>query len=88
MVSIRAVYEDGYLKPLEPLDLTPGQEVRVTIEGDERDKLRAVLGDLVRWANPDDDRDAWVEDEADAIDKAFQGDPPLSQIIIDDRGER
>ncbi len=85
MVSIRAIYEDGVLKPLDPLDLTSGQAVRLTIEMDEHANLRALLGDLVRWANPDDDRDAWVEAEADAIDQALQGDPPLSQIIIQSR---
>ena len=31
MVSIRAIYENGYLRLLDPIDLQEGQEVRVTI---------------------------------------------------------
>lgn len=84
---VRAVYEDGVLRPLDPVDLVEGQQITVTIEQDERAILKAILGDMVQWSNPDDDSDAWVEDMAEEIDRAFQGDPPLSQYIIEDRGE-
>lgn len=84
---VRAVYEEGVLRPLEPIDLVEGQEITVTIEQDERAVLKAILGDMVQWSNPDDDSDAWVEDMADEIDRAFQGNPPLSQYIIEDRGD-
>jgi predicted DNA-binding antitoxin AbrB/MazE fold protein len=88
MVAVRAVYENGHLRLLDPVELAEGQQVTVQIEAtDEREILKAILGDMVRWSNPDDDTDAWVEDMADEIDKGLQGDPPLSQIIIDDRGE-
>ncbi len=87
-MTIRAIYEDGYLRLLDPLTLTTGQEVKLTIETpSEQDTLRDVLGDLVRWATPADDRDAWAEAEADRIDQAFQGTPPLSQIILEERGK-
>ena len=85
---IRAVYENGYLRLLDPVMLIPGQEVTVTIEAPtEQGAMRNVLGDLVRWADLNADEDAWAENEADAIDQAFQGLPPLSQIILEERGE-
>lgn len=85
---VRAVYEgDRQLRLLDPVELEKGQEVSVTIEQDERAVLKSILGDTVQWSNPDDDSNAWVEEMADEIDRAFQGDPPLSQYIIEDRGE-
>ena len=78
-MTIRTIYENGSLRLLDPVSLTPGQQVMVTIETpDEQDALRHALGDLVRWADPTDDRDAWTEAEAATIDRAFQGAPPLS----------
>lgn len=88
VANIRAVYEDGHLRLLDPVDLKEGEQVRLSIEGvHELDVLRAVLGNRVRWANPDIDPDSWVENEAEMIDKIFQGTPSLSQIIIEDRGD-
>jgi len=85
---IRAVYENGYLRLLDPVGLTPGQQVTVTIETPtEQGALREALGDLLRWADPNADQDAWAEGEANAIDQAFKGIPPLSQIILEERGE-
>ena len=85
---IRAVYENGTLRLLDPVALTPGQQVTVTIETPtEQSALREALGDLVRWADPNADEDAWAENEADVIDQAFQGIPSLSQIILEERGE-
>lgn len=85
---IRAVYDNGTLRLLDPVELLPGQQVTVTIETPtEQDAMRTALGDLVRWADPDAGQDAWAEDEADAIDQAFQGRPSLSQIILEERGE-
>jgi predicted DNA-binding antitoxin AbrB/MazE fold protein len=44
---IRARYENGVLKPLEPVDLEEGEEVLVTVKRDIRKvlkKYRGVLG--------------------------------------------
>lgn len=85
---VRAIYENGQLRLLDKVDLYEGQEVTINIDGmSERERLKAVLGDLVRWSNPTDNTDEWVEAEAEAIDKAFSGNPPLSQYIIEDRGD-
>jgi len=87
-LKIRAVYENGQIKLLDPVDLREGQHLTVSVEPvDEREQLKAILGDMVVWPDTSDDTDAWVEDMADEIDRAFQGDPPLSQYIIEDRGE-
>ena len=85
---IHAVYESGRLRPLEPIDLVEGQRVTIAIQTAEVDAIRVALGDLVRWADTSDDSDAGLEMLADEIDNAYQGEPPLSQIIIEDRGDR
>jgi predicted DNA-binding antitoxin AbrB/MazE fold protein len=86
MVAVRAVYENGHLRLLDPVELAEGQEIIVRLEKqDERAAVRAALGDLIRPANPDDNRDAWVEDEAQNIEDAFRGTRPLSEIIIEER---
>jgi predicted DNA-binding antitoxin AbrB/MazE fold protein len=86
---IRAIYHDGQLRLLEPVNLAEGAEVTVsiTLPMSEDEVMRQALGDSVQWHDPDYDDNAWVEDMADEIDRAFQGEPPLSQIIIEDRGE-
>lgn len=84
-LAVRAIYENGHLRLLDPVDLPEGQPVMVSIDPqNEREALKAILGDMVIWL---DTSDAWVEDMADEIDRAFQGEPPLSQYIIEDRGE-
>lgn len=87
-VKILAVYEQGQLRLLEPLDLREGQQVEVTIDpvaGD--DAIRAALGDLVRWPDLTDDHDAGIEAEAEEIRRAFSVGRPISEMMIEDRGE-
>ena len=43
---IKARYEKGVLKPLEPLQLREGEEVRVRIEKSIREKLEGLIGVL------------------------------------------
>jgi len=43
---IRARYEKGVLKPLEPIELRDGEEVRVRIERRLRDRLKDLIGVL------------------------------------------
>jgi len=88
-LKIRVIYENGVLRPLEPVDLLEGQEASISIETMTADEaaLRAALGDSVRWRDPTDDRDAWVEDLAHEIEDAFKGLGPLSEIIIEERNE-
>jgi predicted DNA-binding antitoxin AbrB/MazE fold protein len=87
-LTIPAIYHDGQLRLLQSVNLRDGQQVEVSIEvTDEREILKGILGDLVTWSNPADDSEAWVETMADELDRAYQGETPLSQIVIDDRGE-
>ena len=44
--AIRARYENGVLKPLEPLELREGEEVTVRIEKGLREKLKDLIGAL------------------------------------------
>ena len=43
---IRARYEKGVLKPLEPVELSEGEEVRVRIEKRLRERLKDLIGVL------------------------------------------
>jgi predicted DNA-binding antitoxin AbrB/MazE fold protein len=51
---VRAVYEQGRLRLLDPVDLTEGQEVNVTILS-ERDRAIAALSDILMHFDYDDE---------------------------------
>ena len=88
-LKIRAIYENGQIKLLDPVELHEGQQLTISVEPVSDDEaIRAALGDLVQWPDPTYDEDAWVEDEAQAIEDAFRGLRPLSEIIIEERGEQ
>lgn len=88
---IRAIYEKGHLRLIDPVSLVEGQEVEVTVQVEpksEEERVREALGDLVvSWPDPTADPYPEVEAMAEEIDLAFRGDPPLSEMIIEDRGE-
>jgi len=54
--TITPIFEDGVLKPAQPLDLPKHPQVRLTVEplgtGLTTDEILAALDDLVRLANP------------------------------------
>jgi predicted DNA-binding antitoxin AbrB/MazE fold protein len=45
-ITIEAVYENGVLKPKQPLELTEGTEVRLSVSpiAEDHDPLGAVIG--------------------------------------------
>ena len=45
---IRVKYEKGVLRPLEPVDLREGEEVRIKIERSVRERLKDLIGILGR----------------------------------------
>jgi predicted DNA-binding antitoxin AbrB/MazE fold protein len=45
--EIRAIYENGILRPLEPLDLEEQQRVRVTIDDDPLENL--LDAEFMEW---------------------------------------
>jgi predicted DNA-binding antitoxin AbrB/MazE fold protein len=84
---IRAVYEDGRLRPLQPVDLAEGQEIELVILT-ERERATAALGELLVQV-PDADNEEDIDEEAllREIEEAFRGQPPLSETLIEERRE-
>lgn len=83
--AVRAIYEHGSLRLLDSVELAEGEQVSITIVS-ERDAIRAALADLLV---PPDDTDDDLNEEAllQEIEQAFQGQPPLSETIIQERRE-
>jgi predicted DNA-binding antitoxin AbrB/MazE fold protein len=84
---IRAVYQNGQLRLLDPVNLSEGEEVQLTIFSEEEREL-AALGDLLAEvpAPTGESMDEVDEEElARQIEEAFRGQPPLSDTIIEER---
>jgi predicted DNA-binding antitoxin AbrB/MazE fold protein len=83
---VRAIYENGRLRLLDPVDLAEGQEIELVIPS-KRDRVERALGDLlVRYES----EAATEVDEAalmDEIDTATRGKPSVSEAIIEERRE-
>ena len=92
---ITAVYEDGKLRPLRPLNLREHQTVRVQVLSDEpADEVDQVILNLVAHGlvTPPpghSDVDLLSEDERRELAESLGNAPgrPLSEIIIEERGE-
>ncbi len=96
---VRAVYEQGILRPLTPLDLPEHSQVEIevrTIPGTLephvlREQVRAALdaaGILAPVTSADLPPLSETERAALADRLAVRDAKPLSRIIMDDRGER
>ncbi|MGH2350914.1 MAG: antitoxin family protein [Chloroflexota bacterium] len=81
---IRAIYEDGQLRPLDPVNLVEGQEVELVMLSGE-DRVRSALADLlVEPPDPsgeDTDEDALAQE----VEEGFRGQPPLSESLVEER---
>ncbi|MDX2161686.1 MAG: antitoxin family protein [bacterium] len=85
MHSVRAVYQDGQLRLLEPLDLREGQEVHVQIV-ESAPNFRDLIADLLIQFDETENPIEWDDDSAQqALDPLLHGLPSLSEIIIEDR---
>ena len=84
--SIRAVYENGLLRPLDPISLMDGQHIQLMILS-EQEQTRAALADLVVQfdAQPLEDIDEAVLQAE--IDASITGNPAVSDAIIEERRE-
>jgi len=84
MVTIRAVYRNGQLEPLDPVPLNEGDEVELNIAIGSS-TLRDAVSDLL--VNPLEGDSAELDEEITqtSIDKALAGKRPLSEIIIEER---
>ncbi len=83
---IRAVYENGYLRPLHEIDLTEGQEIDIVILT-ERERAVAALGELVAPLPHTETEDVNEEALLKEIDEAYRGKPSVSDAILDERHE-
>jgi predicted DNA-binding antitoxin AbrB/MazE fold protein len=93
VVSVRAVYKEGQLQLLDPVDLTEGQVVKVTImepqqaeltpdEVTARLRAAGVLADL-------SDIEEGIElspEERHRLGLLFAGERPVEDLIDEDRG--
>lgn len=84
--AVRAIYEQGWLRLLDPVHLIEGQEIHVMLLS-ERERARVALDDLLVQYEPlsveEVDEAKLLED----IDAALQGKPPVSEAMIQERRE-
>ena len=91
---IRAIYEKGQLRPLDPVDLSEGQQVRITITPEdpvaltpqEIDARLRSAGLLLDMDIPSDAVELSLEERI-AVGSLFLGDRPLEDLIDEDRGD-
>jgi predicted DNA-binding antitoxin AbrB/MazE fold protein len=81
---IRAVYSDGQLRLLDPVDLSEGEEIQLMILSDE-ERVLAALDDLLVEIPKSTGEDFDEEILARGIEEGFRGQPPLSDTIIEER---
>lgn len=99
--TITAVYEQGMLRLLKPLDLLEHTRVRISVQperniddlppAERREALRAILreaGLVVEREQILPTAHLLSEEEREELGRRFAGDPPLSQIIIEERDGR
>jgi predicted DNA-binding antitoxin AbrB/MazE fold protein len=91
---VTAVYEDGVLRPLQPLNLRERQTVRVQLLPDEPTDVERVVQSLVKAGliTPPPGRsevDPVSEEERRELARVLGQAPgkPLSEVIIEERGE-
>ena len=88
--AIRAIYEDGHLRLLDPVELTEGAYVDVTIATIDAEaltldqRMRAALGSLVRFPLP---REKDQGAEPAWIPLKLKGGRTVSEYIIQERRE-
>ena len=84
--EVRAVYEQGWLRLLDPVNLIEGQEVHVMLLS-ERERARAALDDLLVQYELEPIKNVDEAKLLAEIDAAMQGKPPISDAIIEERRE-
>lgn len=86
MVSVRAIYQNGQLRLLEPIDLQDGQEIQVQIVS-QPSKLLEAISDLIFSLQEDEVNRPPFDETAvqNELDLALQGKRPLSELIIEER---
>lgn len=94
VVSVRAVYQEGQLRLLDPVSLAEGQIVDLTIQAEiQQSELAAhqvatrlrASGVLLPIDDVEEGRELSSEDR-DRIGALFAGDRPAADLINEDRG--
>ena len=95
--NIQAIYENGILRPLQPLDLPENMIVEIDVrdeianEETQQDKVfralrEAGLTSPLRF--PVEEKDILSEDERQRLGELFSGEKPLGEYIDEDREAR
>ena len=84
--TVRAVYEQGWLRLLDSVNLIEGEEIHVVLLS-ERERTRAALDDLLVQYEPEPVENVDEAKLLAEIDAAMQGTPPISNAIIEERRE-
>jgi len=89
MVSIRAIYHDGQLRLLDPINLREGQEIQIHIV-EQPDSLTQALADMLILIGESESALTGYDESAaqQRLDAALSGQRPLSEIILEERHER
>lgn len=91
VTSIRAVYTDGQLRPLEPLNLAEGETVDITIVSPaqpltaEIADARLCVAGLLMQFEPTEGLEELPPDELERIGRLFVGARPSHELIDEDR---
>ena len=96
--NVQAIYENGILRPLQPLNLAENETVDIAVldkssNGEEthRDKISRVLREAGLTSPldfPVAEKDILSEEERHRLGKLFSGEKPLSEYIDEDREAR
>lgn len=83
---IRAVYKNGVLHPVTPIELQEDVEVHLEVLT-TREAMDRVLGSLLVKDMPVPQENETVDEEAilREIDEIMKDQPPLSEVIIEER---
>ena len=82
---IRAIYEHGRLRPLDPVSLTEGQEIRLALLS-EREQVRIALSDLLGAQGSSAPADSLDEHAmATQLDVELKGNVSVSDAILEER---
>ena len=90
--SVRAIYKDGQLRPLEPLQLADGQTVNITVRSDEEMPAIDVIDARLRAAGLlveielSEAGEELTPEERLRIGGKFVGDRPSEALIDEERG--
>jgi predicted DNA-binding antitoxin AbrB/MazE fold protein len=83
-----AIYENGLLRPVVPLDLPEHSEVEITVHIKE-DSLHKQVRKALKLENQSNEAEAVISNERRAeLAKIFSAEKPLSDYINEDRDSR